>query len=155
MKIKDMLYALWTKLTTWSGFAYTWDVSTDNKSDTWVPVFNGNKIQHRVEQDWVVEKGNNYIRYNSGIQICWGDFNEDVSVTQVGTYYMGITPSISFPKSFNAHPVINVNIGSFGTGYFWGSPRTRDNSSFTANAIKTQAGNASCFGTYIAIGKWK
>lgn len=32
----------------WSGFKYTWDVSTNNTSDTWIPVFTGNTIQHRV-----------------------------------------------------------------------------------------------------------
>lgn len=139
----------------WSGFNYTWDVGTNNTSDTWIPVFNGNTIQHRVEQDWVVEKGNNYIRYNSGIQICWGSFNVNVTVTQVGSYYMGITPSISFSKPFSEQPVINVNIGSFGTGYFWGAPRSHNAKNFTANAIKTQAGNGACWGTYVAIGRWK
>ena len=139
----------------WSGFNYTWDVGTNNTSDTWIPVFNGNTIQHRVEQDWVVEKGNNYIRYNSGIQICWGSFNVNVTVTQVGSYYMGITPSISFSKPFSEQPVINVNIGSFGTGYFWGASRSHNAKNFTANAIKTQAGKGACWGTYVAIGRLK
>lgn len=60
----------------WSGFNYTWDVSTNNTSDTWVPVFNGNLIQHRVEADWIVDGGwkdfGNYRwmwkRWNKGVQ---------------------------------------------------------------------------------------
>lgn len=27
---------------------WTWDIDTENKTDSWVPVFNGSKIQHRV-----------------------------------------------------------------------------------------------------------
>lgn len=31
----------------WSGFDYTWDISTNNTDDTWVPVFRERTIQHR------------------------------------------------------------------------------------------------------------
>lgn len=44
LKIKALL----GKILNWSGFAFDWsDTGTNNTTDTWVPVFNGGKIQHR------------------------------------------------------------------------------------------------------------
>lgn len=70
MKLKDMVYALWKKLTTWSGFNYTWDVSTNNTTDTWFPVVRTNIIEHAVVTDYVTETGTNgiwkYRKWKSG-----------------------------------------------------------------------------------------
>lgn len=37
-----------SKILNWSGLKFTWDFNTLNTSDTWIPVLNGNTIQHRV-----------------------------------------------------------------------------------------------------------
>lgn len=45
LKIKALL----AKIVNWYGFRFDWsEYATNNTTDTWVPVFNGWKIQHRV-----------------------------------------------------------------------------------------------------------
>ena len=46
--MKVSMKELLNKLLNWSGLKYTWDIGTNNTTDTWVPVFTGNTIQHRV-----------------------------------------------------------------------------------------------------------
>lgn len=46
--MKASLKKLLNKILNWSGFEITWDWRTDNTSDTWIPVFTGATIQHRV-----------------------------------------------------------------------------------------------------------
>lgn len=79
--------------------------------------------------------GSNYIRYESGLQLCWGIVGGGTSFT------------VTYPVAFNAEPSIatssdsNVTIGVNVSG--------RQNTGFVATL------SASSYMRYIAIGKWK
>ena len=36
------------KIVSWSGLKFTWDITTENTTDTWIPVINNYVIQHRL-----------------------------------------------------------------------------------------------------------
>lgn len=37
-----------SKILNWEGLKFTWDINTNNTTDTWVPVMSSRNIQHRV-----------------------------------------------------------------------------------------------------------
>jgi hypothetical protein len=50
---------------------YTWDISTENTSDTWLPVFSNSKIQHRTIQNII----NTYLKSGATTKITSGTAN--------------------------------------------------------------------------------
>ena len=93
----------------------------------------------------VASKGN-YVRYASGLQICWGyvDINGPVTATN---------KRITFPAAFITSPAIlttySANIGNTPIGFGWEST--------TAFSIGTIDGSkiTGLHTTWIAIGTWK
>ena len=82
--------------------------------------------------------GSNYIRYESGLQICWG---ESPSVTTSGVV-------LTFPVPFSAPPKAAVSGGSGTVTYGW--------SNINATTITLRANTSSgIIVYYIAIGYWK
>ena len=94
--------------------------------------------------DFVVEQGTGYIRYNSGIQICWGRKQSNVT----GAY------SITFPKAFKSgtYPTITTTFeGASGTSNYY-SYVIKDSLSNTGCQMKGANGN---YMGYSAFGVWK
>ena len=114
----------------------TGGITLDNKAiDTDA---NGNMTYDGHIVDTIEERGNNYIRYSNGIQICWGRFYLDGN-------------SRSFPKSFVNDSSIVLTITRLGTEYYDGWI-----SSITASNFRPVSTNTSGFvWGYIAIGDWK
>lgn len=78
--------------------------------------------------------GSNYIRFNTGIQICWGSS----SASSAGV-------SVTFPKAFSTAPLVICGGGGYAN--------TFGNSSVSTTKFKiTCSTNAT--GHWIAIGKW-
>lgn len=94
--------------------------------------------------DFVVEKGTGYIRWNSGIQICW----ERVLSNVTGDY------QVTFPKSFKSgtYPAVATTFeGASGTSNYYSYVR-KDTLSNTG--CKMRASNNTYMG-YTASGVWK
>ena len=105
------------------------------------------------EIERVNSSGSNYIRYESGLQICWGyvSVNANTATNTTPFAYRG-TVTITFPVAFNSTPfgVSNVDDGSP-----WWTTTAR---SITSTTMQVEAsGNAlSTKGVFwLAIGKWK
>lgn len=93
----------------------------------------------------VVASGDNYVRYASGLQICWGyvGLNGQITATNM---------RVTFPAPFIVNPVIlttlNANIGNIPIGIGWES--TTAFSIGSLNSINTTQHTE-----WIAIGLWK
>lgn len=87
----------------------------------------------------------NYVRYSSGLQICWGGVNLNGPVTATNK-------RITFPAAFVVNPAIlttfNANIGNTPIGIGWES--TTAFSIGTMNNAQTKSHT-----TWIAVGPWK
>ena len=100
-----------------------------------------NVVGDAVER--VVEQGDNYIRYSSGLQICWGTATGDSTVT--------------YPKPFIAKPSVQVS------GYQnenSGISASVKNDTLTSFYFVLFYNNGNWAGTsgagfYCAIGRWK
>ncbi len=94
--------------------------------------------------DFVVDKGTNYIRYNSGIQICWDRPKSNVT----GAY------SITFAKAFlsGSYPSVATTFeGASGTSNYYAYV-IKDSLSNTGCQLKGYNGNNM---DYVACGRWK
>ena len=93
----------------------------------------------------VVASGYDYVRYASGLQICWGNVNLNGPVTATNK-------RITFPVAFSAVPAIlttySANIGNIPIGIGWEST--------TAFSIGTMNNSDTTHHTaWIAVGAWK
>ena len=102
----------------------------------------------------IVEKGDGYIRFENGIQICFGEFN----IT--GTWTPSercINENIIFSKEFISTPIVVTNNG--GAGGYWSSSAiviTNSNFDFSlgvASSTQNYTGTIIC--QYFAFGFWK
>lgn len=127
----DKILAFIADKLNWSGFNYTWDINTANTADTWVPVMNGNLIQHRVEPNWVIEeyytKDANkwsYRKWNNGAVELWSvHYWASLSWTAylgTGLYYGNFT---SYAYPFNVYtsqaPVMTGNVRYVNANVGW------------------------------------
>ena len=103
----------------------------------------------------IVEKGDGYIRFANGIQICFGEFN----IT--GTWTPSercINENIIFSKEFISKPIVTTN-NPGGAGGFWSSSAVNiTNSNFdfslgTTSSSQNYTGTIMC--QYFAFGFWK
>ena len=107
--------------------------------------------------DYIVASGTNYIRYASGIQICWGRLEEtkSLSASWGGGVEGVLSSSITFPVAFSSAPSASVqNLN--GNGLFvemMGVSTT----SITSIAVwrPTGAGTYTSRLSWLAIGRWK
>lgn len=97
---------------------------------------NGSLQWNSKEVERVNATSTNYIRYESGLQLCWG------TVTSVNS--SGV--SVTFPVSFSATPAIMLSTTASSHCYYSGG----GSSGFTA---KSAASSATVI--YLAIGFWK
>lgn len=104
---------------------YTLDISTNNTSDTWVPVMKGSTIQHRVIPTNILNAGQFAKGYYS-----FGSVNKQTVKT---------SSVISFGKTFSATPIVVVGLSSSSDGYGMG------NVSVSALEITTTGFKARCF----------
>lgn len=100
--------------------------------------------------------GSNYIRYENGLQICWGSVSREVSATGAwgNIFSGGISNAINFDVSFTSAPSVSasVNDSSFTVGRL-----VRSASAITGLELYrgSSASATSVTVSYIAIGKWK
>lgn len=102
-----------------------------------------------LDAELIAGSGSNYIRYSSGIQICWGGIN---SVTKNNLNGGTITFPVSFANT--SYEVILVELKNNDSG---NDPANNGHSVRTKNtsniAISSYCWTNAC--RYIAIGKWK
>ena len=102
----------------------------------------------------IVEKGDGYIRFENGIQICFGEFNITGTWTQSKR---NINENIIFSKEFISTPIVITNNG--GAGGYWSSSAlyiTNSNFDFSLGLThnqQTYTGTIIC--QYFAFGFWK
>ena len=102
----------------------------------------------------IVEKGDGYIRFENGIQICFGEFNITGTWNQNNRY---INENIIFSKEFISKPIVTTN--NAGAGGFWSSSApiiTNSNFDFSlgvTQSSQTYTGTIMC--QYFAFGFWK
>lgn len=102
----------------------------------------------------IVEKGDGYIRFENGIQICFGEFNITGTWTQIKPY---INENIIFSKEFISKPIVTTNNG--GAGGFWSSSALSITNSNFDFSLDITPGSQNYSGTiicqYFAFGFWK
>ena len=102
----------------------------------------------------IVEKGDGYIRFENGIQICFGEFNITGTWTPSKRY---INENIIFSKEFISKPIVTTN--NSGAGGFWSSSAliiTNSNFDFSlgeTSSTTNYTGTVIC--QYFAFGFWK
>lgn len=93
----------------------------------------GNKEVERVNSS-----GGDWIRYESGLQICWGGFGDATTLS-----------TVVFPVPFSVTP--NIQISVYGQ-----APNAQVNySDLTTTGAKIYAQDTKTWGNWLAIGKWK
>ena len=103
----------------------------------------------------IVEKGDGYIRFENGIQICFGEFNITGSWNEQNKQV--INENIIFSKEFISTPIIITNYS--GSGGWWSSSAfniTNSNFDFSLGLTHNQhnhTGTTMC--QYFAFGFWK
>ena len=103
----------------------------------------------------IVEKGDGYIRFENGIQICFGEFN--ITGTWNEQNKQHIEKNIIFSKEFISTPIVITN--NNGSGGYWSSSAlniTNSNFDFSLGLTHNQhnhTGTTMC--QYFAFGFWK
>lgn len=103
----------------------------------------------------IVEKGDGYIRFENGIQICFGEFNITGSWNEQNEQH--IDENIIFSKEFISKPIVTAN--NNGTGGRWSSSAfniTNSNFDFSLGLTHNShahTGTIPC--QYFAFGFWK
>ena len=103
----------------------------------------------------IVEKGDGYIRFENGIQICFGEFNITGSWNE--QHDQVINENIIFSKEFISKPIVTTN--HYGSGGWWSSSAfniTNSNFDFSLGLTHNQhnyTGTVMC--QYFAFGFWK
>jgi hypothetical protein len=104
----------------------------------------------------IVEKGDGYIRFENGVQLCWGNISFTSSSKSWGHLYENIDAVYeNYPKSFKSAPTVTA--GSIGEGYCM-IESAGGNNERTPNffAVKPASfTNLKFTISYIAIGLWK
>ena len=103
----------------------------------------------------IVEKGDGYIRFENGIQICFGEFNNTGTWNEQNKQY--INKKIIFSKEFISNPIVTTT--NNGSGGRWSSSAlyiTNSNFYFSLGMTRethTYTGTIIC--QYFAFGFWK
>lgn len=101
--------------------------------------------------------GENYIRYDNGLQICWINASVNMAIKNAyGSLYQG-TYTWTFPVAFASAPTVAVGAVKWGSGASWG---TLGNASSTTQVIirgidTTSRASGSTHIEAIAVGWWK
>lgn len=107
--------------------------------------FTGGITVGGYEPECVVDKGDGYIRYSSGLQICWGRVKVNGAITETNK-------KVTFPVSFKSTPAVlttsNANYLGYNVMVGWETA-----TSFTIGT--TSEAPASGETNWFAIGRWK
>ena len=101
----------------------------------------------------IVEKGDGYIRFENGIQICFGEFNITDTWNESERC---INENIIFSKEFISTPIIITN--NNGSGGFWSSSAlnmTNSNFDFSLGVTPSTGYTGTIICQYFAFGFWK
>jgi|LSQX01.1.fsa_nt_gb hypothetical protein len=132
-------------------------------------------ITHRIEDDlagrnqnWaaldgsVIESGSNtngtWIRFSSGLQICFGSFTLPSVSTAWGQLYMthsGSRPGVTFPKSFRSGTTPQVITSPTDANLYVSALSSITHSGFVGNAVRGTAYENPVTFSYCAMGVWK
>ena len=103
----------------------------------------------------IVEKGDGYIRFENGIQICFGEFNITGSWNEQNKQF--INENIIFSKEFISTPIVITS--NNGSGGRWSSSAlyvTNSNFDFSLGVTSsTQNYTGTMICQYFAFGFWK
>lgn len=110
-----------------------------------------------ANMEHVVERGTDYVRYASGLQICWINSTVQMALnTAYGSLYQG-SYTWTFPKAFSSAPVVSVGAVRWGAGASWGtlagSPTTTYAGLRGIDAVSRASGSTLI--QAIAIGIWE
>lgn len=106
-------------------------------------------LDHNISGD------DGYIRYDNGIQICWGILEiEEVEMTSTGEIYFSDTFSWDFPESFISPAVVTVDVNKTNS---WATRSAQNAKNLLSFRILSAAGGDKTEVTahIIAIGRWK
>ena len=112
-----------------------------------------------INTSGVAEQGTGYIRYNNGLQICWGyiqtwEYSHNTEAWYAG-YITEVTVNASFPKSFLSAPIFVCSQGNYNTAHIMCDFIV---SSTTIQKLSLWRPDSSYYNpkvSYIAIGMWK
>lgn len=129
------------------GNPLTLSANDGNNSADFVLNPSGSATWNGKEVERVNASGTNYIRYESGLQLCWD--NSYGGATNSGV-------SVTFPVPFEGTPAINVTPGGATATTSHVSVQT-DNAGPTGFVLKTSVGTgwSAYFCRWFAIGWWK
>lgn len=102
-----------------------------------------------LDVDLIEKSGTNYIRYNNGIQICWGYFDNGSNINDK----TGI--AVSFDKPFISQPAFVCASGKLDNSTSYRSTDCNYYSLSTSSATFGWYGNTARTGCWISIGKYK
>lgn len=111
----------------------------------------------QLENEYIVERGTNengeYVRYASGIQICWFEDSQLTTVTTAGTSIYYNNKVYSYPASFASIP--SVSPFSRRSNFIqWAGVRNATSTSVDLYIISPNSAAEGWLG-YVAIGRWK
>lgn len=99
--------------------------------------------------------GSNYIRWENGLQICWGYVSYDpinINTATGNIYRMDLSTTISFGQPFNARPAVTVH----NDANAWVGKVNYSNTSINTVSLYGSVVSEYSVGlSYFAIGKWK
>lgn len=103
----------------------------------------------------ISEIGSDYVRFNNGLQICWGSRVFSVSFSGAGR--TNINVDWPFPKSFVSQPSLTMTTGTTEDYTYCIVLGTIYNTSRISivSFFRDQSGSGTAIANYIAIGKWK
>ena len=106
--------------------------------------------------DFVIEQGDGYRKWNSGIAECWITTTKNVALnTAYGSLYQG-SWTWTFPITFNANPAVTCSLFKWGTGASWGAVSAATTTNATLRGIDAiSRASGSCAIAAYAIGRWK
>ena len=114
------------------------------------------KINETNMNDFVVEQGNSYRKWNSGLAECWVHTAQNVALNNAyGSLYQGAW-TWKFPITFNANPAVTCSHFKWGTGGSWGTIGGVSTTAATLRGFDTYSRAAgTCDIAAYAIGRWK
>lgn len=128
-------------------YGFIQDTGTINEQAYIDDRYNAMKTYVDGKFDFVVDKGAGYIRYDSGLQMCWGS----ITTKTDGTY-----ANVNFPVPFDSVPTATASASNV-TSVATNSVNVQISVSATAIGTRMSIGNSwnSAPTYYIAIGYWK
>ena len=140
-----------------NAFEIGWGTADSARKNIFAVGTNGTvKINETNMNDFVIEQGNGYRKWNSGIAECWVHTAQNVALNNAyGSLYQG-TWTWKFPITFNANPAVTCSHFKWGTGGSWGTIGGVSTTAATLRGFDTYSrATGTCDIAAYAIGRWK